>query len=47
VNTCIRRKSPALTEAAKAQAAAQARLAARPSARQVARVLRVARPDKS
>ena len=47
VNTCIRRKTPALTPAAEAEALRQAAEAPAPSARQVARALRVARPSRS
>jgi hypothetical protein len=46
VNTCIRRKTPALTPAAEAEALRQAAEAPAPSARQVARALRVARPSR-
>ena len=42
VNTCIRRKTPALTPAAEAEALRQATEAPAPSTRQVARALRVA-----
>jgi hypothetical protein len=44
VNTCIRRKTPALSPAAEAEALRQAAEAPAPSTRQVARALRVARP---
>lgn len=44
VNTCIRRKTPALSPAAEAEALRQAAEAPAPSSRQMARAIRVARP---